>query len=328
MAAKKGLGTGLDILFGESTRAEEEHGSIKQLPIAKVEPRENQPRTLFDEEALAELAESIREYGLIQPVTVRKLDSGYYQLIAGERRWRAARMAGLNEIPARIIEADDRLATELALVENLQREDLNPVEEAQGYRTLMEEYGLTQDEAAQRVGKSRPAVANALRLLSLAPEVLQFVEQGLLSAGHARALVPVKPEELQIDAARQEIVRLVNQVRRENGAPELTVNAALMDAAQHCASLRVTYHQNKVECEAVAASGYPHGFGSNITAFANVPASEIAERAVENWRNSPGHFQTMINPDCDTIGVGISTDEGGTICFLFVGDPNAHNPYA
>ena len=132
----------------------------------------------------------------------------------------------------------------------------------------------------------------------------------------------------QTDAARQEIVRLVNQVRRENGVPELTVNTALMDAAQHCASLRVAYHQNKVECEAVAASGYPHGFGSNITAFANVPASETAERAVENWRNSPGHFQTMVDPDCDTIGVGISTDEGGTICFLFVGDPNAHNPYA
>ena len=221
MAAKKGLGTGLDILFGESTRAEEEHGLIKQLPIAKVEPRENQPRTLFDEEALAELAESIREYGLIQPVTVRKLDSGYYQLIAGERRWRAARMAGLNEIPARIIEADDRLATELALVENLQREDLNPVEEAQGYRTLMEEYGLTQDEAAQRVGKSRPAVANALRLLSLAPEVLQFVEQGLLSAGHARALVPVKPEELQIDAARQVMKNGLSVRRTEELAKRL-----------------------------------------------------------------------------------------------------------
>ena len=221
MAAKKGLGTGLDILFGESTRAEEEHGSIKQLPIAKVEPRENQPRTLFDEEALAELAESIREYGLIQPVTVRKLDSGYYQLIAGERRWRAARMAGLNEIPARIIEADDRLATELALVENLQREDLNPVEEAQGYRALMEEYGLTQDEAAQRVGKSRPAVANALRLLSLAPEVLQFVEQGLLSAGHARALVPVKPEELQIDAARQVMKNGLSVRRTEELAKRL-----------------------------------------------------------------------------------------------------------
>ena len=213
MAAKKGLGTGLDVLFGESAKDEEQKELVQSLPIAKVEPREGQPRTVFDEEALGELSESIREYGLLMPVTVRKLDSGYYQLIAGERRWRAARMAGLTEIPARVIEADDRLATELALVENLQREDLNPVEEAQGYRTLMEDYGLTQDEAAQRVGKSRPAVANALRLLSLAPEVLQFVEQGLLSAGHARALVPVKPEELQIDAARQ-VMRNGLSVRR------------------------------------------------------------------------------------------------------------------
>lgn len=213
MAAKKGLGTGLDVLFGESAKDEEQKELVQSLPIAKVEPREGQPRTVFDEEALSELSESIREYGLLMPVTVRKLDSGYYQLIAGERRWRAARMAGLTEIPARVIEADDRLATELALVENLQREDLNPVEEAQGYRTLMEDYGLTQDEAAQRVGKSRPAVANALRLLSLAPEVLQFVEQGLLSAGHARALVPVKPEELQIDAARQ-VMRNGLSVRR------------------------------------------------------------------------------------------------------------------
>ncbi len=203
MASKKGLGTGLDVLFGDKSNEKEENEGIIDLPIAKVEPREGQPRTIFDEETLSELAESIREYGLIQPVTVRKLSSGYYQLIAGERRWRAARLAGLSEIPARVIEADDRLATELALVENLQREDLNPIEEAQGYRTLMEDYGLTQDEAALRVGKSRPSVANALRLLSLAPEVLQFVEQGLLSAGHARALVSVKPEELQIDAARQ-----------------------------------------------------------------------------------------------------------------------------
>lgn len=203
MASKKGLGTGLDVLFGDKSNEKEENEGVIDLPLAKVEPREGQPRTIFDEETLSELAESIREYGLIQPVTVRKLSSGYYQLIAGERRWRAARLAGLSEIPARVIEADDRLATELALVENLQREDLNPIEEAQGYRTLMEDYGLTQDEAALRVGKSRPSVANALRLLSLAPEVLQFVEQGLLSAGHARALVSVKPEELQIDAARQ-----------------------------------------------------------------------------------------------------------------------------
>lgn len=221
MAAKKGLGTGLDVLFGESAKDEEQKELVQSLPIAKVEPREGQPRTVFEEEALGELSESIREYGLLMPVTVRKLDSGYYQLIAGERRWRAARMAGLTEIPARVIEADDRLATELALVENLQREDLNPVEEAQGYRTLMEDYGLTQDEAAQRVGKSRPAVANALRLLSLAPEVLQFVEQGLLSAGHARALVPVKPEELQIDAARQVMKNGLSVRRTEELAKRL-----------------------------------------------------------------------------------------------------------
>lgn len=221
MAAKRGLGTGLDVLFGESAKDEEQKELVQSLPIAKVEPREGQPRTVFDEEALGELSESIREYGLLMPVTVRKLDSGYYQLIAGERRWRAARMAGLTEIPARVIEADDRLATELALVENLQREDLNPVEEAQGYRTLMEDYGLTQDEAAQRVGKSRPAVANALRLLSLAPEVLQFVEQGLLSAGHARALVPVKPEELQIDAARQVMKNGLSVRRTEELAKRL-----------------------------------------------------------------------------------------------------------
>lgn len=222
VAAKKGLGTGLDVLFGESIKEEKPPEGVSKLPIAKVEPRDNQPRSVFDEEALAELAESIREYGVIQPVTVRPLPSGYYQLIAGERRWRAARQAGLTEIPAQIIEADDRLTTELALVENLQREDLNPVEEAQGYRTLMEEYGLTQDEAAQRVGKSRPAVANALRLLSLAPEVLQFVEQGLLSAGHARALVPIKPEELQIDAARQVIKNGLSVRRTEELSKRLS----------------------------------------------------------------------------------------------------------
>ncbi len=239
MAAKKGLGTGLDVLFGDSSREEEKPQGVLELPIAKVEPRDNQPRTVFDEEALSELAESIREYGVIQPVTVRKLDSGYYQLIAGERRWRAARIAGLTEIPARVIEADDKLTTELALVENLQREDLNPVEEAQGYRTLMEEYGLTQDEAAQRVGKSRPAVANALRLLSLAPEVLQFVEQGLLSAGHARALVTVKPEELQIDAARQ-VMKNGLSVRRTEELAKRLMRAPKPEAVDDGA-IRVDY---------------------------------------------------------------------------------------
>ena len=219
MATKKGLGAGLNALFAEAERDEAEE--IQRLPISRVEPREEQPRVNFDEASLGELAESIREYGMIQPITVRRLTSGYYQIIAGERRWRAARMAGLKEVPVRVIEADERLATELALVENLQREDLSPIEEAQGYKTLMEVYGMTQDEAAKRVGKSRPTVTNALRLLSLAPEVQQFVEQGLLSAGHARALVPIKPEEAQIEAARSVIANGLSVRRTEQLAAKL-----------------------------------------------------------------------------------------------------------
>ena len=198
---KKGLGTGLGVLFGEDRFEQEEE--LQTLPIGKVEPRSDQPRAVFDEQALQELADSIAQYGLIQPITVRKLDSGYYQIIAGERRWRAARLAGLTEVPVRVLEADDRRTAELALVENLQREDLNPIEEARGFRALMTEYGLTQEDAARSVGKSRPAVANAMGLLSLTPEVLELVEKGTLSAGHARALVPVLDPKLQLAAARE-----------------------------------------------------------------------------------------------------------------------------
>lgn len=219
MSAKKGLGTGLNALFGEAEKENSEE--IMKLPISRVEPRESQPRSNFDEASLQELADSIQEYGLIQPITVRRLDSGYYQIIAGERRWRAARIAGLREVPVRVVEADEKLATELALVENLQREDLNPLEEALGYKKLLDEYGMTQEEAAKRVGKSRPTVTNALRLLSLAPEVQQFVEQGLLSAGHARALVGVKPEEAQIDAARSVIANGLSVRRTEQLAAKL-----------------------------------------------------------------------------------------------------------
>ena len=172
----KGLGTGLGVLFGQDEENEKD-SQLLTLPISKVEPRLEQPREYFDQEALQELADSIAQYGLIQPITARKLDSGYYQIIAGERRWRAARLAGLQEVPVRVIEADDRRTAELALVENLQREDLNPVEEAKGYRTLMEEYGLTQEETAKSVGRSRPAVANALRLLSLSKPVLELLKR-------------------------------------------------------------------------------------------------------------------------------------------------------
>ena len=199
MASKsRGLGKGLGALMGDAALQEQEGGSL-YLPISQVEPGLNQPRKHFDDEALHDLADSIREHGMIQPLTVRRLASGYYQIIAGERRWRAAKLAGLAEVPVVIIEADDRKVMELGLIENLQREDLNPMEEAEGYEVLMKEYGMTQEEVAQRMGKSRPAVANALRLLALPQGVRPLVEDGLLSAGHARAVLAVKDgEETQL----------------------------------------------------------------------------------------------------------------------------------
>lgn len=201
MASKKpsGLGRGLGALLGDDVLKAETTGSL-YLPISQVESCSSQPRKHFDEASLAELADSIRQHGIIQPLTVRKLASGYYQIIAGERRWRAARLAGLKEVPVIVMEADDRKAAELAMIENLQREDLNPMEEAAGYQALMEQHHMTQEEAAQRVGKSRSAVANSLRLLNLAPAVRKLVEEDKLSAGHARALLPL-PSALQEKAA-------------------------------------------------------------------------------------------------------------------------------
>ena len=213
MAAQKGLGKGLGALLGDFTEETPANSPYQLLPIQKVEPNRSQPRQDFDEGELAALAESIATHGIIQPLTVRELPSGYYQIIAGERRWRAARLAGLREVPAVIMEADDRKTMELALIENLQRQDLNPVEEALGYQTLMADYGLTQEETAARVGKSRPAVANALRLLSLCDEVLEKVRSGELSAGHARAVLSLKSEKKQKEAA-QKIIALGLSVRQ------------------------------------------------------------------------------------------------------------------
>ena len=189
----KGLGKGLAALLGDNVMDNQEEKTSLYLPISQVESCAGQPRKQFDPDALADLADSIREHGIIQPLTVRKQQSGYYQIIAGERRWRAARMAGLDQVPAIVIEADDRKAMELAMIENLQREDLNPMEEAEGYRQLMEQYNLTQEETAQRVGKSRSAVANALRLLNLCPSVRAMVEDGRLTSGHARTILPLSP---------------------------------------------------------------------------------------------------------------------------------------
>ena len=242
MANAKGLGRGLGALLMDVPVENGEKSPYQLLPIYKVEPNPEQPRQDFDEEALQNLSESIAIHGVIQPLTVRETAGGYYQIIAGERRWRAARMAGLNEIPAVIIDADDKKATELALIENLQRENLNPVEEALGYQSLIEGFGLTQEEAAQQVGKSRPAVTNALRLLSLCPEVLVKLRAGELTAGHARAILTLKDAKKQAEAA-QKISALGLSVRQ---AELLCKNMSAKPAVVKVPTLAVDY---VAECE-------------------------------------------------------------------------------
>ena len=213
MASQKGLGKGLGALLGDFTEPAESESSYRMLPLHRVEPNPEQPRQDFDQEELDALAESIRQHGILQPLTVREAGDGYYQIIAGERRWRAARMAELSEVPAIVVEADDRKAMELALIENLQRQDLNSVEEALGYQSLINEFGLTQEEAASRVGKSRPAVANSLRLLTLDEKVLEMLRNGSITAGHAKAILMLKAPKKQLEAA-QKIANLGLSVRQ------------------------------------------------------------------------------------------------------------------
>jgi len=208
--APKGLGKGLNALLDSPAQYSDQ---VTSLPLQKIEPNPLQPRKLFDEEELQTLSESIAQHGIIQPLTVRKGQNGFYQIIAGERRWRAARMAGLRTVPVVVIDADDRTVMELALVENLQRQDLNPMEEAMGFKQLMEEYGLTQEQVAEKVSKSRSAVANALRLLNLSSPIAQLVTDGKLSAGHARAVMVLKSEKQQ-DAAARKIIALELSVRQ------------------------------------------------------------------------------------------------------------------
>ena len=239
----KGLGKGLGALMGDFTmEAPTSKSPYQLLPIHKVEPNPDQPRQDFDPEEQQALADSIATHGVVQPLTVRELSSGYYQIIAGERRWRAARIAELKEIPAVIIEADDKKVMELALIENLQRQDLNPVEEAMGYRTLIEEYKLTQEDTAKQVGKSRPAVANALRLLTLSEKTLEMVRNGTLSAGHARAVLSLKSQKMQEQAA-QKIAALGLSVRQ---AELLCKNMAKEPAPVKEPTLAVDY---VAECE-------------------------------------------------------------------------------
>ena len=242
MASKKGLGKGLGALLEDFGTEAVETSTYRTLPIYKVEPNPNQPRQDFDPEELEALADSIRTHGIIQPLTVREMPNGYYQIIAGERRWRAARLAEVSEVPAVVMEADDKKVMELALIENLQRQDLNPVEEAMGYHALMEEYGLTQEEAAKRVGKSRPAVANSLLLLGLCAPVLELVRKGELTAGHARAVLTLKTEKLQMEAAKK-IISLSLSVRQ---AETLCKNMAKEPAPKKEPDFAVDY---VAECE-------------------------------------------------------------------------------
>lgn len=242
MASKKGLGKGLGALLEDFGTEAVETSAYRTLPIYKVEPNPNQPRQDFDPEELEALADSIRTHGIIQPLTVREMPNGYYQIIAGERRWRAARLAEVSEVPAVVMEADDKKVMELALIENLQRQDLNPVEEAMGYHALMEEHGLTQEEAAKRVGKSRPAVANSLRLLGLCAPVLELVRKGELTAGHARAVLTLKTEKLQMEAAKK-IISLSLSVRQ---AETLCKNMAKEPAPKKEPDFAVDY---VAECE-------------------------------------------------------------------------------
>ena len=237
---KRGLGIGLEALFGTEFQMLDDKEVIT-LPITKVEPREDQPREHFDEERLQDLAASISRHGLIQPVIVRRLDSGDYQIIAGERRWRAARLAGLTEIPVRVLHADVQSVAELALVENLQREDLNPMEEARGYQKLMQDYALTQEEAAAGVGKSRSAVANALRLLNLSAPVSDMVENGVLSAGHARTLLALEDPALQKRAAEQVLAKTLSVRKTEQMVSRLKKEAAKALTEEPAAEDEVDY---------------------------------------------------------------------------------------
>ncbi|MBQ6889989.1 MAG: ParB/RepB/Spo0J family partition protein [Oscillospiraceae bacterium] len=242
MATQKGLGRGLGALLGDLSEPAAGNSPYMELPLHRIEPNPNQPRKDFDPEELESLAESIRVHGVMQPLTVRETPGGFYEIIAGERRWRASRIAGLSSIPCVVIEADDKKAMELALIENLQRQDLNPVEEAQGYQALMSDFSMTQEEMANRVGKSRSAVANALRLLSLCPQCLEQLREGKLTAGHARAVLSLKNEKLQREAA-QKIINLGLSVRQ---AELLCKNMAKEPAPKKEVTLAVDY---VAECE-------------------------------------------------------------------------------
>lgn len=235
MSIKKGLGKGLDALFVDNQTDFQTSTGSENIKITEIEPNKNQPRKVFDEALLQQLADSIREHGIIQPIIVRELATGEYQIVAGERRWRAARIAGLTEVPIIIRDYDDTKTMEIALIENLQRENLNPIEEALGYQELMENFNMTQADVSNSVGKSRSAIANTLRLLNLPENVRQLVQEGKLSSGHARALLAVKDEnditQLAENVVKQglnvrELEKKVKSQNSQNDPNDGTINSA------------------------------------------------------------------------------------------------------
>jgi len=251
MASEKGLGRGLGVLFGEAAAAEELDSVY--LPITKVESAIKQPRYIFDNEALGELADSIKQHGIIQPLTVRKLATGSYEIIAGERRWRAARLAGLDRVPVRIIEADDRKAAELALVENLQREDLNPVEEAKGFQSLMDTYLFTQEQVADTLGKSRAYISNAVRILQLDEDAQKALEEGSISTGHAKVLLSLKnypKQQLKLLLESKDNAITVRQA--ESRAKELIAQAERGEADELTLQKESKPHKNKIYLDDMA----------------------------------------------------------------------------
>ena len=250
-----GLGRGLSALLGEAALDPEQQG-VTRLPIEKVQPNAAQPRKLFTPESISDLADSIRIHGILQPISVRLLASGYYQIISGERRWRAAREAGVSEVPVLIVEADDKKAMELGLIENLQREDLNPMEEALGYHTLISEYGMTQEAVARQVGKSRPAIANALRLLSLPEDLKALVEENKLTAGHARAILSLNDEEARWALAQQIMDKALSVRQAEDIAKRLNQTPKTPEAPQK--------DPNQVDYAALAARDLGDHLGRKV----------------------------------------------------------------
>ncbi len=278
---KSGLGRGLDSLFDQNST---EKNSVLNVKISEIEPNKNQPRRDFDEASIAELADSIREHGLLQPILVRPLISGQYQIIAGERRWRACRLAELDTVPVIVKEMDDRRTMEVSIIENLQREDLNPVEEALGFKTLIDTYKLTQDEAAQRVGKSRSAIANALRLLSLDQEALELLKNGVITTGHAKALLSAAPERratlLQL-AAQGASVRQIEMLAKKEQTEKKKSNPTVKNKyySEVEIALKGALHRP------VKVSATENGRGTlTIEFYNNDELKDIATRiAGENW---------------------------------------------